>query len=537
MNPALFKLIRLQSRGMVRRSLHGVTTPRRAGFLLAGFAVLVLWIGPALFAASRQRPAPQRLRDTAPMALLGICVLTIVSSAGDKAISFTPGEVDMLFAAPFSRRELLAFKLIKSTLAALLTAAILSAAMLPYAQWWPAMYIGIVLTLVFVQLFSTVGVLAAQGLGQRAHSTMQRTILGLALVVAFFFAREFVASQGGMQAMYRFRTTDVGEKVLAPFVPFADAMTAGTAIELVLAGGEALVINGCLLALVILFDANYVEAAMGASRRRYAQIQRIRSGSLLSSGIQGDRRWSLPKPPWLWGAGPIIWRQATSAVRSAKGLLIVMCIVAIAAAPLFGAVLRTAALTGTITTLLAGILVWGTILLSSLLKFDFRGDLDHMEELKVLPLAPAALAAGQIVVPTLILSVAHVLLLGSIAAIVPQGRDALAATAVLSLPFNALLMAAENFIFLLFPSRPAAVSPGDFQVLGRQAAQLVMKALTVVTGCVIALVVAAPFWMLSGSTIVLTLIAGAVLSAEAVALVPAIAWAYRRFDPSVDTPA
>src|SRR5579884_39133 len=108
MNAALFKLIRLQSRGMLRRTLHGISTPRRAGFLLVGLAVLVLWLGPAMFAASRQRPAPQRLRDAAPLALLGICVLTIVSSAGDKAISFTPGEVDMLFAAPFTRRQLLA---------------------------------------------------------------------------------------------------------------------------------------------------------------------------------------------------------------------------------------------------------------------------------------------------------------------------------------------------------------------------------------------------------------------------------------------
>ena len=45
--------------------------------------------------------------------------------------------------------------------------------------------------------------------------------------------------------------------------------------------------------------------------------------------------------------------------------------------------------------------------------------------------------------------------------------------AALAFPFNALLMSTENLIFLLFPSRPAASSPGDFQVLGRQAAQAV----------------------------------------------------------------
>jgi hypothetical protein len=293
-----------------------------------------------------------------------------------------------------------------------------------------------------------------------------------------------------------------------------------------------------LLMIVILLDANYVEAALSASRRRYAQVQRIRGGSLLSSGVKGNVTWSLPRPPWLGGAGPIIWRQATSAVRSARGLLLVLIIVVIGIGPLLGSALPA----GNVAQMLVYIMAWLTILLSGLLKFDFRGDIDHIEELKSLPIRPAMLALGQLVVPTVFLTTAHLLLLGSLALATRSHarthHDFLLVAACLALPFNALLMAAENLIFLLFPSRPAAASPGDFQVMGRQAAQLIMKSLLVMIGLGIAIGIAVPFYVLLGGSLpILAVIAGTFLIGETWALIPAIARAFNRFDPSVDTPA
>ena len=102
--------------------------------------------------------------------------------------------------------------------------------------------------------------------------------------------------------------------------------------------------------------------------------------------------------------------------------------------------------------------------------------------------------------------------------------------------FNALLMSTENLIFLLFPPRPAASSPGDFQVLGRQAASSYQHR-PVIIGGIIAMVIAVPLFILTGgSYIVLTLVAGAMIVAQTCALIPAIAWAFSRFDPSIDTP-
>ncbi|HSU66566.1 MAG TPA: putative ABC exporter domain-containing protein [Tepidisphaeraceae bacterium] len=545
MNPALLTLMRLQYRGLLRRTTRTANSPRRAVFLAIGVLVIAVWLLSSMVPvlqvvavknhhSEQIKLWPQRLRDVMPLVLAGVCVLTIVSSAGDKAIAFTAGEVDMLFPGPFSRRQLLFYKLLKSALAALLTGLFLSVFLLIYAGSWLGGYVGIVLTLLFIQLFSTAGVLLGQTIGQQAQSRVRRAVLIIAVIGGLLVARHLITTGGGMQAVYRLRNTELGGNLLAPFDPFGRMITANTLDGFFPAAIEATLIDLGLLAIVVLLDANYLEAATGASRRRYAQLQRIRSGSLLSAGVKGNAAWRLPQLPRLGGAGPIIWRQATSAGRSARGLLLVLLLIGVAVGPLFGSALRTANIT---QPLLAG-MAWLTVLLSGLLKFDFRGDLDHMDELKALPLRPAALAAGQVVVPTLILTAAHVLLLISISAVGTSHRDILVVAAFLALPFNALLMSLENLIFLLFPTRPAAASPGDFQMIGRQAAQLMMKGLAVAIGVGIALAVAVPVYILTGgSLVVLTVLAWIVMGAEVVALVPFISWAFTRFDPSIDTPA
>jgi len=542
MNPALITLIRLQSRAFVRRMVHGAASPRRAIFLALGVGVVVLWLGQLLFTTVAVRNghghgrqlSPQEFRVFAPLGLLGICVLTIVSSAADKAIAFTPGEVDMLFPGPFTRRQLLGYKLLKSALAAMITALFLSLALLPFASAWAACYVGVYLTLMFIQLFSTAGVLVGQAIGQRAQTLVRRVVLGAALLAGLLLARNWIAAHGGVEAVFAFRDSTLGEAILKPFDAFGRAMTAGDTPEFVGAALEAAAIDAGLIAIVMMLDANFVEAALAASRRRYAIMRRIRSGTLLGSGVKGDVKWHLPPPPWAGGAGPIAWRQATAAARSSRGLLFLLLVITIVLGPLAASVVRTAE----VGQFLLGGIVWLTILLSQMLKFDFRGDLDHIDQLKSLPLRPAALAVGQLAVPTLILTGAHLLLLLSVAVAVKSQRQMLIAAACLALPFNAMLMAIENLIFLLFPTRPVAASPGDFQVLGRQVVQLVLKAIAVMSGCVLAFLIAVPFYLLAGgSMIVLMAIAGIVMTGQTCALVPAIAWAYRRFDPSLDTPS
>jgi hypothetical protein len=540
MPAALLKLLVLQFRGWGRRMVRGATSPRRAIFLLIGLVVIVLWLAPPLVSRllitsnSRldRRTTLHGFQETAPVALLGICLVTMISSAGDKAVAFTAGEVDMLFPGPFSRRQLLVFKLLKSGLVAFLTGLLFSILLPPYIGSWISGYIGIVLTLLFIQWFCTAGVLLGQALGQRLNAMLRSAIAIGGVALFAIVARQLIASSGGLEGIYRFRDSQIGSALLKPFEPFGDTIAARG--DWALPAMKAAITDAVVLGIVIILDESYLEAALAASQRRYSQLQRIRSGSLLSSNLKGDIKWRLPRPRWLWGAGPVIWRQATNAARSAKGLLLVMLLIAVVAGPLLASVDTSV----DVTTSIVPALVWATVLLSGLMKFDFRGDLDHFDTLKSLPVPPAAIALGQLAVPTMILTAFHVILLLGLAAVTAERRGMLVVSAGLALPFNALLMSSDNLIFLLFPSRPAASSPGDFQMLGRQAAQLILKGVAVLVGSLIAFAVATPIYIVSGGSLALLgLISGVILLAEAGALLPLIARAFQCFDPSVDMPA
>ena len=516
--------------------MRGARSPRRLILFAVGSLLLAVSLATNVF--FRRPSDPQRVRTAAPFALLGICVLTLITSAGDRAISFTPGEVDMLFPGPFTRRQLICYKLTKSTAAAMLSALLLSAVLHRHARWWLAGYIGILLSLLFIQFFSVNAVIAAQTLGTRLRGRVRFAIfIGVFTAGAFtarsVFARGVPAS--GDQMMQRITYSPVGRVLLFPFSFFGEAMTAQTLPALLYWSLPAVAMDAALLFLLLMLDGYYLDAASAASERRYAQLQRIRGGSFLSIGVSGDARLHITQPPFLGGMGPIVWRQVTVAVRSSKGLLFLLLILAVGASPLIYSAGRQ---TQQFATTLAAVAVWLTLLVSTMLKFDFRGDLDLMDVLKSLPLHPWAIAAGQLVTPSLLLGATHLALLAVAARVAPHHDGAFAYAAVVVLPLDFLLFAVENLLFLLFPTRPAAASPGDFQILGRQAMVLAGKMVALTIIAVPPFTIALIVWMLTGkSLLAFTIAAATLLIAEVLAMIPVIGWAFVRFDPSIHIPA
>ncbi len=391
--------------------VRGGTVLKRIITLFAGAAVVAVWLYSATHA---KHSNPDDVRTAMPFVLIGICLLTIITSAGDKAIAFTPGEIDLLFAAPFTRRQLIGYKLLKSALIALMTALFLSILMLRHARWWPACYLGIFLSLLFIQLFSINAVIVAQIAGTRTY-TRARWLVVVALLAAIaMVARQYGGEgshgAGAMGILRHIETSSLGSALLAPFQTFGQTMTAPGITPLAQPALLAVVVDGLLLMLVVGLDGAYTEAAMSASSRRYAQLQRIRGGSMLSIGVAKTGRFHVPRAPWLGGIGPIAWRQLISATRSARGLLLLLVIVAIGAGPTLATVASSNA-TESLAFTFIGFILWLTILISTMLKFDFRGDLDQMQVLKALPIRPAALAFGQIVIPAGMLAIMHLFVL------------------------------------------------------------------------------------------------------------------------------
>ncbi len=254
------------------------------------------------------------------------------------------------------------------------------------------------------------------------------------------------------------------------------------------------------------------------------------------SGREKQPQFHVPRAPWLAGIGPIAWRQLISATRSARGLSLLLLIVGIGAGPTLASISSTSD-AAHFTGVLVGFMLWLTILISTMLKFDFRGDLDQMQVLKALPIHSASLAIGQILIPTIMLATMHLFVLFVAARAMPVYRSWLIVGCLLAFPVDLLLFAIENLIFLLFPSRPAAASPGDFQVLGRQVVVMAIKMFVLVIACMPPAIISGVIYVFTGnSRTALVVSAVPLLLAETAVLIPLMAWAFNRYDPSVDTP-
>lgn len=537
LHPALFLLMRLQTRAVFRRTLRGLRSPKKLVFIVVAGLVFLMWLGPTLFAVgATSRTDPHAVRAVAPLILLLMCMLTLFGGAGDRVISFTPGEVNFLFPGPFTRRQLLFYKLARTLGGALVSGSIFSVVLLRHASMWPAAFVGGVLAMMLVQFLTLSLAMIAQSIGARAYTIGRRVALGVVLAGVALALGPGVRDMfgGGLsETLHTLQHSTPARVALAPFVPFTHTFTATTWAELVLWGGVSAALNLALLLLVIRLDADYREAALAASERTFERRRRARRGEILArvGGRAGTpRRTRFKMFPWLGGAGPTAWRQLTVALRTSRGILLFLLLLSIGVAP---------ALFVTQHHLVPVILaaIWLTVFLTMVLRFDFRAELEQMDWLKALPLSPTATAAGQIAVPVFILTTVQAILLGYAAAIAePDQRPFILAALAFLLPFNVLMMAVENLLFLLFPARQVGAAPGDVAMMGRQVVFFMLKLLIVAAACGVVAVfgVAAALSLGITAGVVTALITLCVVAA---ATVPCVGQAYRRFDPSADTPA
>src|SRR4051812_37113700 len=142
----LFTLLRLQTNATFRRLTRGMLSVKGAMFFLIGLMVVVLWVAPSIVMAMKMpRTEPGPVREAAPVLLLASCFLTLLTSGGDKAITFTPAEVEFLFPAPFTRRQILAYKIFRTLAGTVLSTLLLSAVLLRHASGWPQAFLALFL--------------------------------------------------------------------------------------------------------------------------------------------------------------------------------------------------------------------------------------------------------------------------------------------------------------------------------------------------------------------------------------------------------
>ena len=539
LHAALLKLIRLQGRGTLRRMVRGIKTPGGAIFFAVGLLMFLMWLGPGFVGALlAPRSEPATVRHSAPIAIMVFCLLSLRGSSSGAGVYFTPSEVDFLFAGPFNRRELLVYKLVKTTISSAIVALFFSVGLLKFVTWWIAGYVGCFLTFMFITLFSMAVALLAQTVNERAFTRLRRTVLlAILILLALTLGRYFGAGalSGFASLAERLQESWIGRCLLAPFDVFGRTLTAETLFPgLVAWASVALAINLALCVVVLRLDVNYLEAAVATSQKIYDKIQRMRRGQRMTWANRSAVRLRLPQFPRWAGVGPIAWRQLTTAVRHSPGFLLTLLIITVSV----GLGVHIGGLQENLVPTAIGVVIWMTFFFTTMLRYDFRGDLDNMEWLKLLPLRPTSIALGELVAPVIFMSMIQLILLAGLATLSGAARTYVGIAALFVLPLNFFLFGVENLFFLLVPTRMMTPTPGDFQSFGRQMVAMIAKMLLLFL-CLAA--AAGPgfiaYW-LSGWHWPAFLIASWLATVlEASAVVPLVAWAFRRFDVSADMPA
>jgi hypothetical protein len=535
MDRALWFLLKLRFTAWGRRIMRSLRGVR--GILLVVFGAVMLSL---LALAAAKQPAqivdPDALRLYGTGALLAYCLMVILTSVGEPAVTFSAAEVDFLFPGPFSRRELLAYKILGAAFSSLITAAFMLIWLGRYAHSLVAAFLAVVLVLNFFQLFSMAVAMFSGLMGARAYNLQRKVVLFVLTVLIIVAAGRWFQmrqGQGPLQWMAAAEQLPIFRYSLAPLRWFTEVFAADTISELIVFGSSALLVNLIMILAIFLLDVQFLEASASASERHYAKLQRMRSGGVLAGRVGiGTKRWSLPEPPAWGGLGPLAWRQSLGVLRNLRGVIVFLAMFI-----LFGmgpALMKTRG--GEWSRIVLFFIPMMTLFMLPRLTFDFRGDIDRMDVLKTLPLPAWKLALGQLLIPVVIVSIVQLLVIGVMLA--GGSPPVVAWLALMILPFNFVATAIENLVFLWFPVRAVPTMAVDVQFMGRQWVFFAMKMLMLLAAGGVAGIVAAAVWFALGRSLALTLAsAWIVLAMAGVLMIPLVANAFVKFDVTRDTPA
>ncbi len=552
MDRSLFLLIQLKYRSFARRTFRGVRSWRGALLLLFTIGFFAATLGPQLFlvVTMGNRPELQRVvgfvEPMAPIYLFAFTMVFVFTSAGDTTVAFTPSEVDFLFAGPFARRELMIYKLTKTGLGLLSVSAFITMMTLVNLRWWLAGFVGITLALAMVQLVGMIVSLGGQILGEVAYSRTRKVALAVLMILGLLAVAQVAGrlqAQGAPKLMAVIRESPALRILVAPFEVYTRTALAGRLFpDLIGWGTAAFAINAALVAILLRLDRDYLETAAAISQRVYERVQRMKQGGGFAMPVgKSAARVRVAGLPWLGGFGPIAWRQLLIALRTSRGVLISSVIVIVmiggsfvfSSGPASGGPRESA-----LPWIGLGMVFYLTFLFSMQLPWAFRGDLDHIESLKTLPISPVAIAAGELAGGTLILCGIQIAALTLVGAFAPAGWPILATASAFCVPFDLMILALNNLLFLLYPVRMAAGTSFDFQLFGRMMLSFAMLFLTLIPALGIPAGIGGVAYLVSGySLTAFSVTTWMVLTVELVPLVLALAWAFWRFDVSTQTPA
>lgn len=508
-------------RGVVNRTvrrLRRARQPRYAVALIAGLAYLWFIVGPR-----RQAVFTGVVPDgTAHLAYALGCALLVASwwlfGSDEVALNFSTAEVQMLFPAPVTRRQLVAFKLLQSQLlivvnvlfwTALLGRAPGSLIERPVSLW-------IVFTTLYLHRVGSS--LVRESAAEHGAAGLRRHLATFIVVAAALVAlvwgiaaqlptlRAAIASGNTLGAAVAVLHSPTSKVVLYPFRLMLAPVFTPSATDWFDAVWPALLIVALHVAWVLRTDAAFEEAAAAnASRRALALAKRAGRASMPAAGGV-RRRFRLPLPAHSTPAAAIAWKNIvalgrTLAVRTVIAIVIVVVVVLVFLNQLLPETDKLSVIAGRLALAFALMLLFVGPLW---VRNDLRLDMLELELLRSFPVRGATLVRAELSSALVTLAALQLPMLLAAYALNPvhnrigqswSDQTALLVTSLLLLPsVSALGVLVQNAGVLLFPGwvRLGLSRPGGIEAIGQGIVTMFGSTLVLTVGLALPLVLGAP---------------------------------------------
>ena len=518
-------------------------------------------------------PETQDLPQTCAALLLMVAVvLSWILRSSRAALAFSEAEIAFLFPAPIGRRTLLDFKLLRSQLAILVSAILITLIRRRWSHghflihalgWWAAMS---VFNLHVLGSSFAVTMLMDRGLSNWKRRGLILGVLTVAAVVIFVWTRHSlppfpaIKDQKGFAWFFHYLAQLFGSGplpyLLLPFRLVVAPYFAGTFREFLIAIMPVLGIIYLHYFWVVHANVSFEEASVEFSRKLAERIAAARAGN-----IQGGRKLKkAARPPFTLRplgqpAVALLWKNLISSGQYVTARLWLMLVwIAIIA----GVLLRTSDRNdfGTGVIMCVGILLAISLFSGpQILRNDLRQDLPVADMLKILPMHGWQIVLGELLAPVSIMAGLQWFLL--VLGIFPDRFDdypipltmriCVALSAAIVLPFIDLLaLLIPNASALFFPGwfHLGKDAPRGFETMGQQLILMFGQLLVLLLGLAPAAGVFTLF--LLGGTFVHWPLLGLLLGAVAAVIILAIevgiaikllGGVFERFDVSGELPA
>jgi len=393
-------------------------------------------------------------------------VMTFLAEQRGRALSFTDAEGDFLFAAPFNRRQLLIYKLVKGTGSALLGGCFIGLWLNPFCTLLIAPFVAGFLWGVLMDFIQVLRQLVAELFESAWIKIAGRILRGVAgLLFLIFLGTEIkIAWQLDFpEALHVVHASSLGRVVFAPARLFAKVATANLYSTFFYWGLAAALIVAFLLWIIIYLDS--------ISTRDFGEIEILRAPKNPSAA--GNKKKCSWKPQGWNGLGPIFWKQSLLLLRKFPFFTYVPMLLFID-----GSIVFMRHISGEAPPI--GPAIFGGMMgLSSIFvmttMFDFRSELDHLQGLKTLPLAATAIALGEMLPMVILGTLLNFVHLALIAILLYGLRMEILGAALITPSALLLLVGFENIAFLLFPVRIKPAKASGFDEANRTVALLLGK--------------------------------------------------------------